>query len=1223
MNTPRGISDPRFLASKFQRRFLAVPRRDSGIGGRLRKNRVRALPGLEPLEDRMLLATFVVESTSDGPNVPPGTATLRMAINEVDASTDPSNVIEFDFASVAPGASHTINLFTALPAITKQVDIEGNSQPGFSGAPLVAITGGSAGSGADGLELSGGSSGSVIESLAINAFGSGDGIEIGSSNNSVIGCYIGTDVAGGTAEGNFIGVLVNGSGNTIGGTSAGAANVISGNGGDGIDAEASCLVLGNVIGTNMAGTRAVPNSGDGIAVGAAGATIGGTSAGAGNVISGNGSAGIYVAGSCLVLGNLIGTNMAGTGAVPNFDSGIFVGAAGATIGGSSAGVANVISGNRNDGLVVDASCLIEGNLIGTNEAGSSAVPDSDDGIFVGAAGATIGGTTDGTANVVSGNGGDGIDAEASCLVLGNLIGTDLTGASAVPDSVYGIDVEGSGVTIGGTSANSGNVISGNRSGGIMVGAPCLIEGNLIGTNAGGTAAVQNPYGIFVGGSSAVTGGPGATIGGTSAGASNVISGNSLAGVYIDASCLVLGNLIGTDLTGTKSVQSTTGALDTGIIVATSGATIGGTSAGAANVISGNGADGIDVGASCLVEGNRIGTDTTGANPVPNQGMGVFVDDGSGVASTIGGVGLGNVIAFNGGPGVATAPGTTGTSIEFNAIFGNGGPGIDLGDDGVTPNIPNGANNTPVLDSSDFGIITGTLDATPNSTYTVDFYASPIIDAAPARPQGRDYLGSVIVTTGLTGEASLVIGYTPIPGEPIITATSTDASGTTSEFSPPFGYVLTASGMTFAAIAGTPFQGTVASFTTSDPSATAADFSATINYGTGDLTGTVVPAPGGFVVVGSFNFPSPGPAVPITVTIIDKRGLGQATANSLADVANSGLTPFAQSVEFVAGTTYSRVVAGFTDATPLAFPRQFTASIAWGDDTTSSAGTISTDGAGFDVTGLHTYNVAGTYPIIVTIDDAVSGAVLMVDSTAIVDPVPITIQTKNFAVTGGAPFSGTVATFTDGDARTNSGFYTATINWGDNTPTTTGTITGTNPFTVTASHTFATFANTDIVTITITDKNGRTVTGFDRVVDPPVGSGPISATTTGPTTPPAAAPTPAVLAIVADALTLSPNKPFQGNVATFTDTGPAAAASAFKATINWGKGRKSAGMILGSNGRFVVSARHVFARFAGAKTVTVTITDAEGQAVSVSESASYAVRRPKARKQAKSAARPHH
>ena len=230
-----------------------------------------------------------------------------------------------------------------------------------------------------------------------------------------------------------------------------------------------------------------------------------------------------------------------------------------------------------------------------------------------------------------------------------------------------------------------------------------------------------------------------------------------------------------------------------------------------------------------------------------------------------------------------------------------------------------------------------------------------------------------------------------------------------------------------------------------------------------------------------------------------------------------LTPVSQSAEFVAGTLYSRVVASFTDSNPQAFPGQFTAMINWGDGTGTSAGVVSADGAGFDVTGSHTYNfhdLHGHRPVTVTITDTLTGATVTANSTATVDPAPITIQTKNFAVTGGELFSGTVATFTDGDPRIDPTFYTATINWGDGSPNSTGAITGTNPFTVTASHTFAPFQNTDLVTITITDKNGRTATGVDRVVDPP-----------------------AVLDVQAGGLTLSPNKPFLGTVATFTDSGP--------------------------------------------------------------------------------------
>jgi hypothetical protein len=69
---------------------------------------------------------------------------------------------------------------------------------------------------------------------------------------------------------------------------------------------------------------------------------------------------------------------------------------------------------------------------------------------------------------------------------------------------------------------------------------------------------------------------------------------------------------------------------------------------------------------------------------------------------------------------------------------------------------------------------------------------------------------------------------------------------------------------------------------------------------------------------------------------------------------------------------------------------------------------------------------------------------------------------------------------------------------------------------------------------------------------------------------------------------------------------------YKATINWGKGRRTAGMVTASNGRFVVSGRHVFPRFTGTKTVTVTVTnEADGQSASVSELVSAAAQKNRA------------
>ncbi len=491
-------------------------------------------PIVSVLEDRMLLAAYTVISNADTNTGNPatGTGTLRWAINQLDANGGLSSTIAFDL----PSNELTITPETAglgpLPSITEPVDIEGQTQPNFAGKPLVVINGGSA-SLATGLLLAAGSSNSVIQDLVIDGFGF-EGIHIYSSGDQVEGCYVGTDASGTVAVPNSSsGIDVDADGATIGGSASGDANVISGNNGYGVLIDnIDCLVEGNKIGTNAGGTAAVPNSGDGISVYSAFATIGGTASGDTNVISGNGGNGIGMVWPCLVEGNEIGTDAGGTAAVANSGDGILVLSTGATIGGTASGDANVISGNGSYGIDIDApDCLVEGNKIGTDAGGTAAVPNYN-GIYVDSlsSGATIGGTTSGDANVISGNGYRGIDIDATdCLVVGNKIGTDAGGTAAVPNSYVGLLVFSSGATIGGTASGDANVISGNGHYGVDIEADdCLVEGNKIGTDAGGTDAVRNSsVGIVVVGS-------GATIGGTASDDANVISGNGYADIAIDA-----------------------------------------------------------------------------------------------------------------------------------------------------------------------------------------------------------------------------------------------------------------------------------------------------------------------------------------------------------------------------------------------------------------------------------------------------------------------------------------------------------------------------------------------------------------------------------------------------------------------------------------------------------------------------------------------------------------
>jgi hypothetical protein len=210
----------------------------------------------------------------------------------------------------------------------------------------------------------------------------------------------------------------------------------------------------------------------------------------------------------------------------------------------------------------------------------------------------------------------------------------------------------------------------------------------------------------------------------------------------------------------------------------------------------------------------------------------------------------------------------------------------------------------------------------------------------------------------------------------------------------------------------------------------------------------------------------------------------------------------------------------------------------------------------------------------------------------VAPIPITIHPRAFAVTGRKSFSGVLASFTDGDPRNDPSFFTATIDWGDGSPTSTGKITGRNPFSIFASHVFPAFQDTHLVTSTVTDENGRTATAVDRVVDPPDASD-------GSTMPAAANP----LALEPGLLRPSGAGSVFGVVASFTDSDPAGSTGGYRATIDWGDGRRSAGMILGANGRFAVAARHRYRRPGCRHAVVVTVTDGRGDVVSLVESVS--------------------
>ncbi len=463
------------------------------------------------------------------------------------------------------------------------------------------------------------------------------------TSNTVVGNLIGTSIGASAALGNTIGLLLDASGDTITANTAAGQNTIEANH---VAIElnttaASNVVLGLNIGTNAAGAAALPLPNMiGLLILGANNTVGGVSSGSSNVISGNIQAGLQIqdtsASGNLVMGNFIGTDVNGAAKLDN-GVGVVIGdsATANTIGGAvSAG--NVLSSNGGDGVYIGGSGtsgnVVLGNKIGTDKNGAASLGNGT-GLVIeaGATANTIGGTVAAAANVISGNVGTGVSlynsGTSGNVVLGNLIGTDKNGTANL-GNFYGvyIDFSATANTIGGTASGAGNVISGNYHGGVYLTysgtSGNVVLGNLIGTDVHGTAALGNGgQGVWINDGATAN-----SIGGTAAGAKNLISGNANNGVYIAGSGtsgnVVLGNLIGTDKTGTIGLGNADNGVS--IVLGAAGNTIGGTASGAGNVISGNSDGGIDLSdagvSGNVVLGNLIGTDKTGVVALGNAGL---------------------------------------------------------------------------------------------------------------------------------------------------------------------------------------------------------------------------------------------------------------------------------------------------------------------------------------------------------------------------------------------------------------------------------------------------------------------------------------------------------------------------------------------------------------------------------------------------------------------------
>lgn len=441
-------------------------------------------------------------------------------------------------------------------------------------------------------------------------------------------------------------------------------------------------------------------------------------------------------------------------------------------------------------------CSVSACYIGTNATGTAAAPNGIVGVYVSGTGVVVGGRLTHEGNIISGSliGVAFTNSSDRDTLIGNYIGTDVTGTTAIPNSQYGVSTGGATHLV-----IDQNVISGNTLDGIHVdgSVPDLSYGvriyrNLIGTDATGRNKLPN-HGNGVQLSAWY-----ATVG--EHGRGNTISGNDGYGINVDGSLSannwIQGNRIGVSADAVSPLGNGQGGI---FLNSSQGNTIGYShDDGSGNLIGGNGGpgiflDGLDA-TENTIRGNAIGTTFNGALSLGNAQAGILVMSDR---DTIGGFGpTGNIIAHNNGgiqlDGVQCP-------VWTNSIFANGpGLGIDLLNPatGVTPNdtldTDDGANhfqNFPMLTSvTQFGPqvrLQGYFSSAPSKFYVLQFYSNRQCSLS-GYGEGESWLGQAGAFTDTTG-VTLIDALYPLSSPSLVgfvfTCTATDENGCTSEFSP--------------------------------------------------------------------------------------------------------------------------------------------------------------------------------------------------------------------------------------------------------------------------------------------------------------------------------------------------------------------------------------------------------------------------------------------------------
>ena len=658
-----------------------------------------------------------------------------------------------------------------------------------------------------------------------------------STQVEIRGNKVGTTASGNQAVPNGQnGIHLQSATNTVVGGSVATGNLVSGNSNNGIEVTGgseSIEVSGNLVGTNMSGLAALGNDRHGVVSRANNVSIGGATVDKRNIVSGNGASGVFVWNTYnnTVENNFLGTNVNGTAAIPNDEGGVVL-----QNTSDVRVVNNLASGNGFNGVFVNGSgfdpvaiewpvsaggngsfyvltpprawtraneiatslgghlasiTTVEENAFLQMEFGSESPwiglsDHQNQGTFEWSSGEGVSFTSwsagepnggllenhaqirpDGTWNdlpdffdrpaifeFASAPDPDQVRAAfGETGIVANNIGQNSAGDSAIPNGDIGLFV-----------------LNSNR---VRVGGVLLSDGNAVAGNSGTGASITDSQQVWIG--------------------NNLISDNDGPGLFLfDASEVELSaNYVGTTADGTSGFGNS----NHGIEVRRSNAvTIGGTGATDGNLVSDNGGEGIlvwDQSSDVSIFGNQIGTGIAGS-ALGNGGGGVRVSDSTNV--WIGdAVGSGNIIANNSADGVRVTGDSAGVSIRGNSVYANDDLGIDLNNDGVTPNDaddsdtgPNGLQNSPVVDvinsTPSDTTVGGSLTSTPNMVFDIEIFSNNV--GAAGNAQGETLIGTTSVTTDAFGHADYQVSLgNMLPGGLFVTATATDMNGNTSEFSP--------------------------------------------------------------------------------------------------------------------------------------------------------------------------------------------------------------------------------------------------------------------------------------------------------------------------------------------------------------------------------------------------------------------------------------------------------